>query len=245
MKRDSPFLRSQLVTLRTCTSLSIFIQCETLHPRWGFIYVTYLGDSFSLWFWKTSVIRFRGPLSFLTAVEWGSVLSPWWDGLSCQDKLSSGNNVRAAPAAVPKGTPCTWYPPTSAPFRWFQTAGWLFSSATLLLGDYSLAPNLSHLHLSWIFGRIFGQDKPAPYQQIPAMGQEPFPKSSLDVATPFWRPKELHSIEILAGILLMLLVPMHPARPVLIFSWLSVIIEDRYRPAWWFPSVKSSVFAFD
>ena len=77
-----------------------------------------------------------------------------------------------------------------------------------------------------MFGHIFGQDKPAPYQQIPTMGQEPFPKGSLDVATLFWRPKELHSIEILAGIrakepaviLLRFLVPAHPMHAVLIFS---------------------------
>lgn len=58
------------------------------------------------------------------------------------------------------------------------------------------------------------------------MGQEPFLKGSLDVATPFWRPKELHSTEILAGIraiepaviLPKFLVPMHPTHAVLISS---------------------------
>ena len=44
--------KSQFITLRISFSLSIFIWCETLHPRWVATYITYLGDSCSLWFLK-------------------------------------------------------------------------------------------------------------------------------------------------------------------------------------------------
>lgn len=67
--------KSQFITLRISFSLSIFIWCETLHPRWVATYIMYLGDSRSCDFWKTSLAQSKSTFSFLTAGERGSMSS--------------------------------------------------------------------------------------------------------------------------------------------------------------------------
>lgn len=88
------------------------------------IYIPYPRDSFSLCFWKISVIKLRRPSSFLISTE----RELCWDhdgkSLSCQDMLSSGKKVRSAPHTISQVPPLSLDIIYLTPFHLSETSGY-------------------------------------------------------------------------------------------------------------------------
>lgn len=204
-------LKMFVVGVRYHTRVRVYILCIC-------IYIPYLRDSFFVCFWKISVIKLRTPSRFLTSVEQGLC----WDhderSLSCQDKLSPGKNIRAAPHTIP------WVPPLSlgiiSDFRVTQ-----ISLARSPLGNPSWHW-ICHLHVSWMCGHIVGQDQPAANQEIPAQARNCSQKGlgcsyivlgtrvSSQNGNPGW-----HQGQRAAVTLTLLPLPGHPACAGSICSW--------------------------